>query len=106
MTTPTITAAYVWQCASDFRANRDIADDTSLYISSSDIGVVVTPGDLPSLLAAAAMLDDPEYRSRAYEEDRHIVSARGTYRGVYVTVQGNYANPDMVLAALTGQVPT
>lgn len=98
MSTLTTGAAYVWLCASDFRANRDVADQTSIDANDRDVSVAVDPGDLPSLLAAAAMLDNPQYRSHGYK-DRHIVAATGTYRGVYVTVQGT-----MVLAALAGQV--
>jgi hypothetical protein len=104
MSTPTITAAYVWQCASDLRANRDIADHVHVDVTDTDISVCAYEGDLMSVLAAAAMLDDPEYRSHHYKDDLHIVSARGTYRGVPVTTQGTYTNPDMVLAALAGQV--
>jgi hypothetical protein len=98
--TLTITAAYVWQCASDFRANADIADAARIEAGDKDMSVVLGHDDLTSLLAAAAMMDDPDFRSHLYEPGRHIVAARGTRRGVYVVAQSTFPNPDIALNAL------
>lgn len=97
---PTITAAYVWQCASDFRANPDIADTARIEADHKDMSVALVDDDLASLLAGAAMMDDPDFRSHLYEPGRHIVAVRGTYRGVYVVIQSTFPNPDIAFNAL------
>jgi hypothetical protein len=97
--TLTITAAYVWQCASDFRANSDISDELGFNVSAYGFSLCDVQGDLDSVASAASMLDDPTYRSQP-NDDQHIVSANGTYRGVPVRVQGLFSDLDAALNAL------
>ena len=98
MSTPTITAAYVWQCATDFRANVDIADTASIIAGPQSLTVVLRPGDTDSLTAAVLLIEGdqplsprPDVHSQPYGDDEAIVAVSGTYRGVYIGVQARVA---------------
>lgn len=84
---PDITAAYVWQAASDWRANKDIADTASHYVSPQSITVALAERDTDSIRAAAPLVDNPRVTSQDIHDDDAIVAIHGTYRGVHFTAQ-------------------